>query len=143
MLFFSILFCFISLFFVIAAIGAVISFFTNDFNIIDAVFICIMCLLISFGFLQLAHHFSEYTVVKSEIIQVDKSDTLADSTGVTYKIDEHNHHIRSYELNDKFSKGQIAFYTQEMTPKFNLLNKKYKYVKAFDADGKELWADKQ
>lgn len=91
----------------------------------------------------MASHVSEYTVVKSEIIQVEKSDTLADSTGVTYKINGHNHHIRGYEFNDKFSKGQIAFYAQEMTPKFNLMNKKYKYVKAFDVEGKELWADQQ
>lgn len=141
MLFLSILFCFISLVFVLLAGGAVISFTTNEFDFFDTVFVFSMCLLISFGFFQLAHHVSEYTVVKSEIIQVDKSDTLADSTGVTYKINGHNHHISGYELNDKFSKGQIAFYTQEMTPKFNLLNKKYKYVKAFDADGKELWED--
>lgn len=143
MLFFSILFCFISLVFVLLAMGAVISFFTNDFDIVDTVFMCILFLVISFGFLQLAHHVSEYTVVKSEIIWVDKSDTLADSTGVTYKINGHNHYISSYELNDKFGKGQITFYTQEMTPKFNLLNKKYKYTKAFDVDGKELWSDQQ
>jgi hypothetical protein len=92
----------------------------------------------SYIFLSMVGNATEWKTVKSEIVDIDHTQTLNTSTGIIFILDGKPRELQLYETVNKFSNGKTVIYHQTMEPSINFSGFSFEYFKMFDQDGKLL-----
>ena len=92
----------------------------------------------SYIFLSMMGDATEWKTVKSEIVDIDHTQTLNTSTGIIFILNGKPRELQQYETVNKFSNGKTVIYHQTMEPSINFSGSSFEYFKMFDQNGKLL-----